>query len=116
MRLQFEIDMRRMHVLLPRRQGKLARGAKHTPNTAIVAIGIDQELVQCRGPRWARRHRAAAKVVAWPVEARLANIPPCLIGMEAWVGAHHLKCCQQAIGKQFQSESHAPKVRSASRN
>ena len=24
------------------------------------------------------------------VEARLANIPPCLIGMEACVGAHHL--------------------------
>jgi transposase len=25
-----------------------------------------------------------------PVEARLANMPPCLIGMEACVGAHHL--------------------------
>src|SRR6476469_1397348 len=24
------------------------------------------------------------------VEARLANMPPCLIGMEACVGAHHL--------------------------
>ena len=24
------------------------------------------------------------------VEARFANIPPCLIGMEACVGAHHL--------------------------
>ena len=24
------------------------------------------------------------------VEARLANLPPCLIGMEACVGAHHL--------------------------
>ncbi|GLR91135.1 hypothetical protein GCM10007857_78510 [Bradyrhizobium iriomotense] len=24
------------------------------------------------------------------VETRLANLPPCLIGMEAWVGAHHL--------------------------
>jgi transposase len=25
------------------------------------------------------------------VEARLANLPPCLIGMEACTGAHHLK-------------------------
>jgi transposase len=25
------------------------------------------------------------------VEARLANLPPCLIGMEACVGAHHLR-------------------------
>ncbi len=24
------------------------------------------------------------------IEARLANMPPCLIGMEACVGAHHL--------------------------
>jgi transposase len=24
------------------------------------------------------------------VETRLANLPPCLIGMEACVGAHHL--------------------------
>jgi transposase len=24
------------------------------------------------------------------VEARFANLPPCLIGMEACVGAHHL--------------------------
>jgi transposase len=25
-----------------------------------------------------------------PVEARLANLPPCLIGIEACAGAHHL--------------------------
>jgi transposase len=24
------------------------------------------------------------------IETRLANVPPCLIGMEACVGAHHL--------------------------
>jgi transposase len=32
------------------------------------------------------------------VEARLANMPPCLIGMEAWVGAHHLSRRLQALG------------------
>ena len=32
------------------------------------------------------------------VEARLANTPPCLIGMEACVGAHHLSRKLQALG------------------
>ena len=34
------------------------------------------------------------------VEARLANLPPCLIGMEACVGAHHLSRKLQALGHQ----------------
>ena len=32
------------------------------------------------------------------VEARLANMPPCLIGMEACVGAHHLSRKLQSHG------------------
>jgi transposase len=32
------------------------------------------------------------------VEARLANMPPCLIGMEACVGAHHLSRQLKALG------------------
>src|SRR5215472_14536964 len=32
------------------------------------------------------------------IEARLANLPPCLIGMEACVGAHHLSRKLQALG------------------
>src|SRR2546430_1490149 len=32
------------------------------------------------------------------VEARLANMPPCLIGMEACVGAHHLSRQLKAHG------------------
>src|SRR5258708_3141271 len=32
------------------------------------------------------------------IEARLANMPPCLIGMEACVGAHHLSRKLQAHG------------------
>jgi transposase len=31
-------------------------------------------------------------------EARLANLPPCLIGMEACVGAHHLSRKLQMLG------------------
>jgi transposase len=32
------------------------------------------------------------------VEARLANVPPCLIGMEACVGAHHLSRNLASLG------------------
>ena len=32
------------------------------------------------------------------VEARLANVRPCLVGMEACVGAHHLSRKLQALG------------------
>jgi transposase len=32
------------------------------------------------------------------VEARLANMPPCLVGMEACVGAHHLSRQLKALG------------------
>src|SRR5262245_20867642 len=38
----------------------------------------------------ARSHRVAAKWSPGQVEARFANMPSCLIGMEACVGAHHL--------------------------
>jgi transposase len=37
-------------------------------------------------------------VVARQVEARLANMPSCLIGMEACVGAHHLSRKLKALG------------------
>jgi transposase len=86
-------------VLLPRQPAKLARGTKdkehamsQTPNTAIAVIGIDigKNSFHVVG------HNARGAIVLrqkWSrgqVEARLANIPPCLIGMEACVGAHHL--------------------------
>src|SRR5262249_57584532 len=32
------------------------------------------------------------------IEVRIANMPPCLIGMEACVGAHHLSRKLQALG------------------
>jgi hypothetical protein len=35
--------------------------------------------------------------VAW-VEARAANLAPCLIGIEVCVGAHHLSCKSPRLG------------------
>src|SRR3954470_20902857 len=62
------------------------------PNTAVAVIGIDigKNSFHVVG------HDARGAIVLrqkWSrgqVEARLANTPPCLIGMEACVGAHHL--------------------------
>src|SRR5271155_3444543 len=94
-------------VLLPRKRSKLARGAKdeehamsQTPNTAISVIGIDigKNSFHVVG------HDARGAIVLrqkWSrgqVEARLANIPPCLIGMEACVGAHHLSRKLASLG------------------
>jgi transposase len=60
-----------------------------TPNTAIAAIGIDIGKssfhvvgYDARGAIVLRQKWSRGQV-----EARLANIPPCLIGMEACVGA-----------------------------
>ena len=71
-----------------------------TLNTAIAVIGIDIgknsfHIVghDDRGgillrQKWSRRQ----------VETRFANMPPCLIGMEACVGAHHLSRKLQGLG------------------
>jgi transposase len=43
-------------------------------------VGLDRRGAIVLRQRWSRGQ----------VETRLANLPPCLIGMEACVGAHHL--------------------------
>src|SRR5258705_5034862 len=72
-----------------------------TANTAIAVIGIDigKNSFHVVG------HVARGAIVLrqkWSrgqVEARLANLPPCLIGMEACAGAHHCKKAQIDSGK-----------------
>ena len=51
-------------------------------------IGLDQRGAIVLRQKWSRGQ----------VEARLANLPPCLIGMEACVGAHHLSRKLQSYG------------------
>jgi transposase len=69
-------------------------------NSAIAVIGIDIgknsfHLVghDKRGAIMLRQKWSRGQV-----EARLANLPPCLIGMEACVGAHHLSRKLQILG------------------
>jgi transposase len=94
-------------VLLPCQRSKLARGAKdkehamsEKPNSAIAVIGIDigknsfhMVGLDDRGAIVLRQKWSRGQV-----EARLANVPPCLIGMEACVGAHHLSRKLKALG------------------
>jgi transposase len=86
-------------VLLPRQPSKLARGAKDEEHAmsqnlsrAIAVIGIDIGKNSFHVVGLDERGAIALRQ-KWSlgqVEARLANMPPCLIGMEACVGAHHL--------------------------
>jgi transposase len=94
-------------VLLPRQRLKLARGAKdkehamsQNPNSAVAVIGIDIGKnsfhvvgLDTRGAIVLRQKWSRGQV-----EARLANMSPCLIGMEACVGAHHLSRKLKAFG------------------
>jgi transposase len=51
-------------------------------------VGLDQRGAIVLRQKWSRGQ----------VEARLANMPPCLVGMEACVGAHHLSRKLTALG------------------
>src|SRR5256885_8393846 len=51
-------------------------------------VGLDERGAIVLRQKWSRGQ----------VEARLANLPPCLIGMEACVGAHHLSRKLKALG------------------
>jgi hypothetical protein len=51
-------------------------------------VGLDQRGAIVLRQKWSRNQ----------IEARLAAMPPCLIGMEACVGAHHLSRKLQALG------------------
>jgi len=93
-------------VLQPRQREKLAWGTEDKErvmsnvNSAIATIGIDigknsfhvvgqdERGALVLRQKWSRHQ----------VEARLANLPACLVGMEACVGAHHLSRKLQALG------------------
>jgi transposase len=70
------------------------------PDTSPAVIGIDigKNSFHIVGQN---QHGAIVLRQKWSrgqVEARFANVPPCLIGMEACVGAHHLSRKLRALG------------------
>ena len=69
-------------------------------NSEISVIGIDIGKNSFHLVGQDRRGRIVLRQ-KWSrgqVEARLVNLPPCLIGMEACVGAHHLSRKLKALG------------------
>ena len=86
-------------MLLPRQRFKLARGTKdkehamsHKLNTAIAVIGIDigKNSFHVVGHDERGAIVLRQKWSRGQVEARFSNMPPCLVGMEACVGAHQV--------------------------
>jgi transposase len=69
-------------------------------NSAIAVIGIDigKNSFHLVGHDERGAIVLRQKWSRGQVEVRLANLPPCLIGMEACVGAHHLSRKLQALG------------------
>jgi transposase len=93
--------------LPPQQQAMLVRGTKDKERAmaealknsiAFVGIDIGKNSFHVVGLDECGCDCAAAEVVPWPVESRLANLPPCLIDMEACVGAHHLSRKLQRLG------------------
>jgi len=70
----------------------------HTLNAAgVIGIDIGKNSFHIVG----HDERAIVLRQKWSrgqVEARFANLPPCLIGMEACVGAHHLSRKLNSLG------------------
>jgi transposase len=94
-------------VLLPRQQRTLAWGCdsmEHTmsqnPNITLAVIGIDigKNSFHVVGHDNRGSIVLRQKWTRGQIDARLANRPPCLVGMEACVGAHHLARKLAALG------------------
>jgi transposase len=94
-------------VLLPRQQRTLAWGCdsmEHTmsqnPNITLAVIGIDigKNSFHVVGHDDRGSIVLRQKWTRGQIDARLANRPPCLVGMEACVGAHHLARKLAALG------------------
>ena len=71
-----------------------------TAQTAVAVIGIDigKNSFHIVGHDERGAIVLRQKWSRGPVEARFANLPPCLIGMEACVGAHHLSRKLNGLG------------------
>jgi transposase len=94
-------------VFLPCQRWKLARGThdkehamSQTAQTAVAVIGIDigKNSFHIVGHDERGAIVLRQKWSRGQVEARFANLPPCLIGMEACVGAHHLSRKLNGLG------------------
>jgi transposase len=75
-----------------------AMSQKLDTSPAVIGIDIGKNSFHIVGQNQRGAIVLRQKWSRGQVEARLANLPPCLIGMEACVGAHHLSRKLQALG------------------
>jgi transposase len=75
-----------------------AMSEKLNSEIAVIGIDIGKNSFHLVGQDRRGRIVLRQKWSRGQVEARLANLPPCLIGMEACVGAHHLSRKLKAFG------------------
>src|ERR1700751_5668246 len=68
------------------------------PPPAVIGIDIGKNSLHVVGQNLRGAIVLRQKWSRGQVEARLANLPPCRIGMEACVGAHHLSRRLQLLG------------------
>jgi len=71
---------------------------KRNPAIAVIGIDIGKNSFHMVGHDKRGAIILRQKWSRGQIEARLANLPPCLIGMEACVGAHHLSRKLQMLG------------------
>jgi transposase len=67
-----------------------SKAAKPSTQIAVIGIDIGKNVFHLIGLDKCGAIVLKAKCSRGQLENRLANLPPCLIGMEACVGSHHL--------------------------
>jgi transposase len=75
------------HAMSQKRNSKVAVIGIDIGKNSFDIVGQDRRGALVLRQKWSRGQ----------VEVRLANLPPCLIGMEACTGAHHLSRKLQAL-------------------
>jgi hypothetical protein len=76
------------HAMSQKLSGAIAAIGIDIGKNSFHVVGLDARGAILLRQKWSRGQ----------VEGRLANMPPCLIGMEACVGAHHLSRKLKAFG------------------
>jgi transposase len=79
---------RQEHAMSDKRRSAIAVIGIDIGKYSFHIVGLDERGAIVLRQKWSRSQ----------VEARLANMPPCLIGMEACVGAHHLSRRLKVLG------------------
>src|SRR5262249_1154535 len=75
-----------------------AMSQRLNPSIAVIGIDIGKNSFHIVGQDQLGAIALRQKWSRGQVEARPAHLPPCLIGMEACVGAHHLSRKLKALG------------------